>query len=344
VINFGTTTGGAQSLNGGAGNDTITVLGATVDAADDLIGGDGTNDIFVFAGATSVVATGNLDATFTGFERINLQQTTANATIVFNDTANVDVGIVIDATSMTTGVLSFTALAAETGTHSVTGGQGSDSITGGAGADTLIGGAGGDTLSGGDGADRLEAGDGNNLVIGGVGIDTIVLGTGSNVVAVATGAGPAADVVTGFNTGATGAGGDVVRLSDGNIDTGVALTAQGGAAGSVTAGAAVVLQTLAPGATVAGAAGANLFIVSGTTGTNLASALNGASVTGLTTASDHLVVYYDADLNGGSMVVAAVDTGANTSLEAGDAELIMVTLAMTAAEFNATIAGNFAFG
>lgn len=74
-----------------------------------------------------------------------------------------------------------------------------------------------------------------------------------------------------------------------------------------------------------------------------ATALNGATLTGMVTGSDFLVVYYDADLNGGSMVVSAVDTGTGTVLEGTDSELIMMTLAMSAADYANVAAGNFGF-
>lgn len=74
------------------------------------------------------------------------------------------------------------------------GGTGNDSLEGGVGADSLFGGAGNDQMQGNLGDDGLAGGDGNDEVWGGLGGDILNGGHGD-------------DTLSGFVTGAAGAGG-----------------------------------------------------------------------------------------------------------------------------------------
>jgi len=361
-------------LVGGTGNDVISLAhgaAGTFTNDDTITGGTGT-DTFNITGDIALTIT--LDADFTGIDVLNIGQTTAAVSIT-TVAANITTTDTLTVTSsQTTGALTFSA-AAEDGTadtgvglvsvtggggndvitgtaqaDTLSGGNGDDNLTGGGGIDSLLGGDGGDTISGGAGADIINAGSGNNVVDGGLGIDTIALGTGSSSVVISNGAfdtTSAADVVTGFTSGTLANGGDVVRLGIGDLDAGAGATITlTGQAGDIAAAAAAVLHTVAPGAAAAFTAGANLIFVSGTTGTAFTSALNGASVTGSTASAAYAVVYYDADLNGGSMVVSAVsNTGGDTVIDAGDAarEIILLTAAMSAVEYAALAAVNFTF-
>ncbi|PSF38430.1 hypothetical protein C7H19_05445 [Aphanothece hegewaldii CCALA 016] len=133
--------GGINSVNGGAGNDTLELdyitqtLPITITYID-------TNN--------GTVSTGD---TFKNIEAVNLESGNGN------DTIN----------------LSITSSGSR-----VSGGGGSDRITTGSGNDTIYGSSeyyysndGNDTLDGGDGNDRLYPGDGINSVNGGAGDDTI---------------------------------------------------------------------------------------------------------------------------------------------------------------------------
>jgi Ca2+-binding RTX toxin-like protein len=65
-------------------------------------------------------------------------------------------------------------IAGSAGADTLSGGDGQDSLSGGAGDDSLYGGAGHDTLSGGSGADHMAGGDGNDVYIVDHAGDTVV--------------------------------------------------------------------------------------------------------------------------------------------------------------------------
>jgi len=125
-------------IDGGAGNDTITLNGP-ISAPIEIHGGKGNDTITL-----NNVSTG-LDA-LTGKPQINIFGDDGNDTILVNTTA--------------------------AGVAMVRGGKGNDKITGGAGADQLFGGEGNDTITGGKGADQITGGLGNDVLAGGLGNDT----------------------------------------------------------------------------------------------------------------------------------------------------------------------------
>jgi len=342
------------SLTGGGSNDTFNLTqgaaNATFTSADTIIGGAGTDTLNI-VGDVAVSTSGLVAANFNSIEVLNFSNITTNVTVALTAATLPSATALTVTTTQTTGVLSFDGSAnATSATMSITGGNADDSIVGSLGADTLTGGAGSDILLGFGGSDQLFGGTGNNTLNGGAGADTLTLGVGSDTIIVGAGATSAtafsaatADTVIGFTTGALASGGDKIQLPIAAIDTTVTLTAT---AGDINAASAAIFQLAVPGANTAfTTTGANIISLSGTTGTTLATALNGGSVTGLVSALEYAIVYYDADLNGGSMVVSAVGpTADGTVLAAGTfTETILVTGAMTPTEYGALVIANFTF-
>jgi Ca2+-binding RTX toxin-like protein len=143
---------GHNTLEGGAGNDTLIGLGGD----DDYDGG---------AGDDTAVLPENRDAytitydaatqTFTLKSAVNVTHVTGVETLQFAD-----------------GTLSVASLfAGGDNNDSLTGTAGQDDLNGGGGNDTLLGLGGDDRLDGGTGDDVLSGGDGNDTLIGGVGRD-----------------------------------------------------------------------------------------------------------------------------------------------------------------------------
>jgi Ca2+-binding RTX toxin-like protein len=364
TINFGSHGAADQTLIGGAGDDTITIAGSTLTAADVIQGTSG-SDTLILSGNTAIGVSGtNIAMTLVAdIDTLTIQNTT---TSVFLDTADGNVtaaGTMVVTTTQTTGSLTFNGVAELDGKFNITGGGGDDILTGGSGADTISGGAGSDTVTGGIGADVLNGNDNNDKLVGGLGSDTMTGGAGSDTFAM--GAGAAATTVGGVTTFGTadqvwdfvvGAGGDKLLLDDGDVvDGGNALAASltnsggGGAAGNVVAAATATLGAATSGAvTDLSATAANIIVISGTSGTTFASALNGGSITVGANSLVYYVAYYDADMvvNGvaGAMVVSLVTNGADTSITGTETENIVMVVGMTAANYGAVVAGNIGFG
>ena len=106
--------------------------------------------------------------------------------------------LTLQATSLTTGVLTFNGVAETDGAFNITGGGANDAITGGSGNDTLVGD---------NGNDSITAGLGNDTLTGGAGNDTFTLATVTGLTS--------ADVVDG------GAGTDTVALTGNTAFTAV---------------------------------------------------------------------------------------------------------------------------
>ncbi|MBP6057240.1 MAG: calcium-binding protein [Nitrosomonas sp.] len=217
TFNGAAETDGAFAITGGTGNDSITggdgadsIVGST--GNDSIVGGGG-DDLFTFvagtgltsadttvnggAGIDTVTLTGNTTIAATNFDNVSnievitLANTTTAVTITAKD-ALVAAGaaLTLQATSLTTGVLTFNGTAETDGTFNITGGGGADIITGGAGNDIIDGGA------------------GNNNITAGLGNDAIVGGSGSETFTFA-----AATGLTSGDTLDAGAGTDIVALS-----------------------------------------------------------------------------------------------------------------------------------
>jgi len=140
----GDDSGASNSIDGGAGNDTIYVTAGS----DTLDGGLGTGDTLDFSKISLAVAV---------------------------DLANSQLNITANSVTNTQYIYRF---------EHVNGTAGNDTITGDSGANSLFGAAGNDTISGGGDADTLDGGEGNDVFIrtnaspsmtmeGGAGSDTI---------------------------------------------------------------------------------------------------------------------------------------------------------------------------
>lgn len=205
-----------DTVNGGAGNDTITITTAGLSANSTITGGLGT-DTLSLDGASAGAVTHALNGV-TGIEVISLnaQAKAANTDVIINVAADTVVAagatltadftntLVAGTATAFTGDVVFNGAAELDGHFVITGGAGNDTLTGGAVADTLSGGAGDDSLVGGAGVDVLSGGDGADTVTGGNGADTITLGAGADVVvytAVAQSSGANVDSITDFVSG-----------------------------------------------------------------------------------------------------------------------------------------------
>ncbi|MBH9553330.1 beta strand repeat-containing protein, partial [Inhella gelatinilytica] len=170
---------GVVSVNGSAGNDTITG-GVNADTlignagVDSMMGGNG-NDILV--GAQD-------DALLDGGNNADILQIGA----AFNDASDAQIANIETVDLTVTGLTvdlgdqteNLTINGFATGASTITGGSGADTITGGTGTDSLNGGAGIDSLMGGDGNDTLVGAQDDALLDGGNNTDTLQIGAAFN--------------------------------------------------------------------------------------------------------------------------------------------------------------------
>ena len=173
---------------GGGGDDTLTFAASTgLTTADTVDGGTGINTISL-TGTTAVTAT-NFD-NVSNIEVISFTHTTTNVAITTQDIlVAAGATLTLQATTLTTGILTFNGSAETNGTFNITGGGAADVITGGAGNDIIDGGAGNNTITAGQGNDTITGGTGNetftfaaatgltsaDIVDGSSGTDTIAL-------------------------------------------------------------------------------------------------------------------------------------------------------------------------
>jgi hypothetical protein len=160
---------GKDSINAGDGDDVIN-MGGKLTVDDTIDGGAGTDTLtFTDAGATD-----DLD-NVTNIETITLGNA---ATTVTTDPNLVASGatLTVDGSALTgTNTLTWDGSAETDGKFSITGGAGADVITGGDVADQITGGAGADNITGGAGADSIVLTDTDNAV------DTVNLVEGDSV-------------------------------------------------------------------------------------------------------------------------------------------------------------------
>jgi Ca2+-binding RTX toxin-like protein len=188
--------GTGMTFVGGAGNDTITVIG---DNADTLVGGTGNDKLIGGLGQDSIM--GEL-----GNDQITMLVTAGNVdtidagddtdTLVLSGVVPGDHVVVVDLSSSTDQVVSIGGVAdaptqinfenlTASGIGSsvdVTGSDGGNIIIGSNGNDSIDGGDGDDVLKGGGDDDVLTGGLGNDLLIGGTGNDTYTVDVASDVV------------------------------------------------------------------------------------------------------------------------------------------------------------------
>jgi Ca2+-binding RTX toxin-like protein len=180
--------GGANTINGGVGNDELRGWGTS----DFINGGSGDDTIVGVSGHETLFGGQGQDIIIGGvaFDQVNGNQ--GDDTIIgrsqIGDWLSGGQGNdMLDATR-------------SIGANILNGNLGNDTVYGGAGADSLRGGQGDDVIHAGSGNDWLSGDLGNNTIYGGQGIDTFH-------------AGPGHDVVNGWHLG------DVVQVATGVIYT-----------------------------------------------------------------------------------------------------------------------------
>jgi Ca2+-binding RTX toxin-like protein len=244
TFNFGATNtatgGGTDVVRAAGGNDTI-VFGSTLDGADIVDGGAGSDTLSVSGNGVvgtattqtinlqAAVAAGVVNSGIYSVETLTLAAGAASTdnTAPTNDVAGsatsytVNVAdttydaatgtVTIDGSGLRAGVILTLAggQSATTGSEVLTVNGGGVAVaghaivaTGGAADDSLTGGAGNDTLTGGAGADTLSGGLGNDTLNGGTGNDIISGGAGNDII----------DGGTGSDTISGDAGVDAINL------------------------------------------------------------------------------------------------------------------------------------
>lgn len=193
--------GGADTLTGGAGNDTFVFKSATegVDTIEDFDRQQG-DKILLDVSAQADQFNYNAQTGEISFDNqvfVTLANTPADFTIgtdlVFNDTTPVDPEPPVDPVDPSLiGTNGDDVLVSRNdqgdsvlglaGNDQITGGLGDDTLDGGAGNDILSGGAGNDILMGQDGNDTLNGGLGNDSMSGGLGDDSYIVDASTDVV------------------------------------------------------------------------------------------------------------------------------------------------------------------
>jgi Ca2+-binding RTX toxin-like protein len=227
-------------VNGGDGNDAVTVLAKTTEIAGTTLNGDGGDDVLTGADTNDTLNGGDGNDRLVGAKgNDTMNGGTGNDTLVWNngdasDTMNGDAGndgvevngaaTLGDAFTLDpnggrvkfqrTNLVGFT-LDTSTERFQVNGLGGNDSLTAnaGVGALTLLsvdGGAGADTVNGSDGPDLILGGEGNDTLNGGGGDDRIVGDRGNDTMN-----GGAGDDTLVWNNGD---GTDVMNGDDGRDD------------------------------------------------------------------------------------------------------------------------------
>lgn len=154
--------GGVETLNTYAGNDTIN-MASTLTAADSIDGGAG-NDTVILSGNYANLVLGA--TTLVDVEKIQLTAGTSYR-ITTND-GNVASGKVMEIDCSGAGfgyALNFDGRAEKNGSFIVKGGNGNDTIFGGNKNDTIDGAQGHNTIIGGNGADTLTVASGNDTLV-----------------------------------------------------------------------------------------------------------------------------------------------------------------------------------
>jgi len=196
---------GADTFNFGLLSDNATQAFL---AADVITGSTGTDTLnftgnIVFLGAAGINALTNV----AGVENVVFANTTTAVSVTTVDGNAETTGatsMTFDASSLTTGVFTFSGAAEDDSGYNIIGGGAADVLTGTGVADTISGGAGADNITGGLGADNITSG---------IGAD--ILNFGQTVASL--------DTVTDFTVGA---GGDIIDVSSAGNDALGVLVAQ----------------------------------------------------------------------------------------------------------------------
>ena len=170
--------GGNDTAYGNGGNDYF-YFGAAFTAADTVVGGAGTDTVGLLGnynltlGANSLSGVENLSllsgTAAGGTEHVTYSITTVDANVPAGGRLTVYAGGLLADES-----LFFNGFAETDGALSVYGGAGNDTFAGGPANDAFVGGAGDDTMYGLGGADYLEGGLGADTMRGGLGNDVFV--------------------------------------------------------------------------------------------------------------------------------------------------------------------------
>ncbi|MCX7421931.1 MAG: hypothetical protein NT013_20625 [Planctomycetia bacterium] len=204
-------------VNGGSGDDTITIGNLAGVAASVLSINGGNGDDTISAAGSSL---GDVRMLLTGGNGIDsIAGSSGNDTIDGGDGSDTLLGGL--GNDLIFGGAGVDRINGEAGddtldggddSDGLNGGDGNDSLTGGNGDDSLRGGNGNDTASGGFGADTLNGEAGNDSLDGGSGTDSLTGGDGADTIS----GGNEADTITGD------AGNDSIFGNDGNdtIDSG----------------------------------------------------------------------------------------------------------------------------
>jgi Ca2+-binding RTX toxin-like protein len=172
--------GGTDRISAGGGNDFI-YYGAAFTAADRNDGGAGTDTIGLLGDYTLHFG----EFSLVGIERLGLYSASSlgggdsfQYYFTMGDEALTGSNFFVTAASLVAGETLHFYADGETQTRlKIIGGAGGDFLTGGAQADSLDGRGGTDTLSGGGGGDTLKGGGGADVLTGGQGADRFVYGS-----------------------------------------------------------------------------------------------------------------------------------------------------------------------
>jgi Ca2+-binding RTX toxin-like protein len=230
------------------------------------------------------------------------------------------------------------------GVFTFTGGSGADSITGGAAADILTGGSGNDTLVGGDSGDTLAGGTGIDSLVGGGGADSF---TFAHSIASGTPAATRYDYVSDWTDGT-----DLISFSIANTFAALGnagLTAIDGAAGAAVARAAGAVTVTSGAANVAAITSTALTqviklttaVATGDTEQAMFNAAIGTTTFSATTLSEFAVTMYNASTK--QMLMLAVNSGGNTTIETGDVVTVIGAVNMSATDYTNFTAADIVF-
>lgn len=177
---------GSVGVNGGAGNDHITIQGGVVNTVN---GGEGSDQIYGGTGADTILGGNGNDFIEGGAGLDTITGGAGNDTVSYEH-ATGDVTVTL--TALGAGTSSGGGMGLDvflSGIENVVGSDHDDTITGNAdinllfglnGDDSIHGGGGNDTIYGGHGNDLIIGGDGNDTLTGDTGIDTLIGGDGND--------------------------------------------------------------------------------------------------------------------------------------------------------------------
>jgi Ca2+-binding RTX toxin-like protein len=224
---------GHAVLNGYTGNDMFN-MGATFDAADRINGGKG-EDTLSLRGNYASGVTFQAD-TMHGVDKIAVGDGFSYKLTLDDATISNGIRLTVDGHALgASHILTLNAAHETDGMLTVLGGAGADRITTGRGNDSINAGAGNDTINGGSGIDHIQGGDGNDVInMGGslTGADRINGSRGVDIVNLdgnyASGVTFQTDTMHGVDKIVVNGGNDYkLTLNDATISSGIKFTVDG---------------------------------------------------------------------------------------------------------------------